>query len=226
MGTVTGGEYWAMQFDLILWTIHLQLESSITFNCQNQKTRLNSGFSTQSFISLTERGDRKWAVWPESCKTQVFLSAPPTLPCWISSLCLLPHGGKVAAAPLDSFLSCWTSLEAMAETGMVTGNRTIRDEGLGHPPERSLLEFWRSCSPDFYQVVDLSTEGVDYNGCCNAPPMIRIRADDLIHPICWECGQQTSLSCQPSSGTASAEDSRLVPSLQLPSNGQFNPMSG
>lgn len=40
METVTGGEYCAMQFDLILWTIHFQLESSITFNCQNQKTRL------------------------------------------------------------------------------------------------------------------------------------------------------------------------------------------
>lgn len=165
---------------------------------------------------------------------------------------------------------------------MVTGNRTIRDKGLGHPPgepprsakvlfagdgnlewiirgrrenkfqllpqdnlpcqglwfipltslllsfpsERSHLEFWRSCSPNFYQVVDLSTEGVDYNGCCNALPMIRIRADDLIHPICWECSQQTSLGCQPSSGTTSAEDSPLIPSLQLPSNGQFNPMSG
>lgn len=70
------------------------------FQLPESKNQTYSGFNIESFISLTERGDRKWAVQAESCKTQVFLSAPPGLPCWISSLCFLSHGGKVAAAPL------------------------------------------------------------------------------------------------------------------------------
>ena len=57
--------------------------------------------------------------------------------------------------------------------------------------ERCCPEFWRSCS-QISTKHRSSREGLDYNGCYNALPMIHIRADDLISPIGSVASRQAS----------------------------------
>ncbi|EAW69748.1 hCG2041555, partial [Homo sapiens] len=93
-----GGEYCAMQVDLILWTIHFQLGSSLTFNLKHQKTRLTAASAYRGLFFSCNKKNRS-GQRPSSQGLSFFLSHQP-YHVGLSSLCLLPHDGKMAAAPL------------------------------------------------------------------------------------------------------------------------------
>lgn len=93
------GEDCAMQVDLILWTIHFQLGSSLTFNLKHQKTRLTAASAYRGLFFSCNKKNKSGQSRPNPQGLSFFLSHQPYL-VGFSSLCLLPYGGKMAAAPL------------------------------------------------------------------------------------------------------------------------------